>query len=569
MRANRRQWTSFIKRTQQLERIMRKTLLAASICALILPPAVSAGEREELLRTQLTTLNLIEALVQEGVLSQAAADRLIGDAKQKAAAEAAAVAAQDTVPADDGTAVRVTYVPEFVRDEIRDQVRAQLREDVAQDVLAQAKNEQWGVPGVLPDWTNRIKIKGDVRVREQLDMYADGNAPQCDWQASNEDGSLCTLMNTGEDRDKLRARLRLGVDVKVTEGIKAGVRVTTGNTTNPVSTNQTLGQYGNRYEAVIDQAYLSYDALNREQYRWLRLTGGRMPSPWLSATDLVWDGDLGFEGVAATLRKNVKAGDGLYAEDESARHLFLTLGAFPLSTAESVAGINQDKWLYGAQLGADWTFANQSRLEFGVAYFDYRNIEGRPDPLGVDTTRWTAPDYMQKGNSVFDLNGDGRAPYGLLSDFDIVNLTGRYDIVRFAPTHVILSADIARNIGFDAPEIRARTGLDAEAEVDAWQVGVTVGWPEIAKRRDWQVFTFYKHLERDAVLDAFADSDFHLGGTNAAGWILGGSYGLADNTWLTLKYMSADEIHGLYDDSVPDGAPLGIDVLQVDVNAKF
>jgi len=62
------------------------------------------------------------------------------------------------------------------------------------------------------------------------------------------------------------------------------------------------------------------------------------------------------------------------------------------------------------------------------------------------------------------------------------------------------------------------------------------------------------------VLDAFADSDFHLGGTDAKGWILGGSYGLADNTWLRARWLSTDEI---------DGAPLSIDTVQVDLNSKF
>ena len=80
------------------------------------------------------------------------------------------------------------------------------------------------------------------------------------------------------------------------------------------------------------------------------------------------------------------------------------------------------------------------------------------------------------------------------------------------------------------------------------------------KRSDWQFTTAYKYLERDAVLDAFTDSDFHLGGTDTKGWILGGSYGLGANAWLTLRWLSANEI---------DGAPLAIDILQVDVNAKF
>jgi hypothetical protein len=173
---------------------------------------------------------------------------------------------------------------------------------------------------------------------------------------------------------------------------------------------------------------------------------------------------------------------------------------------------------------------------------------------------------MQKGNSVFDIQGTGLAPFGLVSDFDVVNLSLRYDLARFAPTHVILSADYARNVGFDEAEVRARTGVDIEGKVDGYQFGVTVGWPEVRKRRDWQAFVFYKHLERDAVLDAFTDSDFHLGGTDAEGWILGGSYGLADNTWLVMKWMTADEIDGVYN---APGLPLGIDVLQLDLNTRF
>jgi hypothetical protein len=62
------------------------------------------------------------------------------------------------------------------------------------------------------------------------------------------------------------------------------------------------------------------------------------------------------------------------------------------------------------------------------------------------------------------------------------------------------------------------------------------------------------------VVDAFTDPDFHLGGTNAKGWVLGTDLGLLKNTWLTVRWLTADEI---------SGPPLAIDVLQVDVNARF
>jgi hypothetical protein len=104
------------------------------------------------------------------------------------------------------------------------------------------------------------------------------------------------------------------------------------------------------------------------------------------------------------------------------------------------------------------------------------------------------------------------------------------------------------------------TGDPGDEETEGYMAKLTVGWPDVRLRRSWQVFLAYKHLERDAVLDAFTDSDFHLGGTNAEGWIVGGSYSLLDDTYLEARYLTADEI---------TGPPLGIDVLQIDLGARF
>jgi hypothetical protein len=154
----------------------------------------------------------------------------------------------------------------------------------------------------------------------------------------------------------------------------------------------------------------------------------------------------------------------------------------------------------------------------------------------------------------------------LASDYDLLNITASYDIANFAPVHVILSGDYVKNIGYDLDsdaetQLRALLGGQLPNEqTTGWQARLTVGWPDVTQRRNWQLYTAYRYLERDAVLDAFTDSDFHLGGTDAEGWILGGKYGLYENTWLNVRYMSSDEI---------DGPPLGIDTLQVDLNAKF
>jgi hypothetical protein len=87
-----------------------------------------------------------------------------------------------------------------------------------------------------------------------------------------------------------------------------------------------------------------------------------------------------------------------------------------------------------------------------------------------------------------------------------------------------------------------------------------VGHPAMQEFGQWKAYLNYRYLGADAVVDAFTDSDFHLGGTNAKGWIAGTDFGLSKNFWLGLRWLTANEING---------PPLQIDVLQLDFNAKF
>jgi hypothetical protein len=108
--------------------------------------------------------------------------------------------------------------------------------------------------------------------------------------------------------------------------------------------------------------------------------------------------------------------------------------------------------------------------------------------------------------------------------------------------------------------VDARTGVDVKKETEGFQLGFTVGYPTVRNFAEWKGFLFYKYLGSDAVMDAFTDSDFHLGGTNAKGWILGGEFGLAKNVWLSSKWLTTNEI---------SGPPFAIDTFLLDLNAKF
>ena len=521
--------------------VNNKLSVAALLCTLLSPPAWAA-EKNDLPPVDPTTRKLIRLLVEQGVLTPEKADTLLREAEKP---EPGTAPGENTKP--DPNVVRVPYVPETIKNEIREQIK--------QEVLAQAKQERWGDPGTLPEWLGRIKWEGDIRLRYEQDLFPTGNLGSTfNYQAINSAGGINNagvnaIVNDTEDRDRFRLRARLGMLAKVNDKLEAGVRLASGSTGDPVSTNQTLGNTFNHNTIVLDSAYLRFDPKPG-----LTIWGGKIPNPWFS-TDLVWDEDLNFDGLAATLKPRLSAG----------LTGFGTFGWFPMQEIERS---DSDKYLTGAQAGFDWKFSTAHSVKVGLAYYDYRHISGqRTDNALLD---YLAPQFVQKGNSMFHMRNDLLLTSGLFalaSEFKELNLTASWDMAAFDPVHVILTGDFVENVGYDQEEILQRTGSNIEPKTSGYQVKVAVGAPAMKKRADWQFTMAYKYLERDAVLDAFTDSDFHLGGTDAKGWILGGSYGLAANTWLSLRWLSADEIDGPLD--LPTPLPFAVDVLQLDINAKF
>lgn len=466
-----------------------------------------------------------------------------------------APAADSTTAPPAAKDIRVPYIPEPVKAEIRKQVREELKQEVVAEMLKQAREERWGMPGAWPEWVQRLSWDGDIRLRYQSDNFAPDNAVSLDIQRINQARRFSidhATRNTSEDRQRLRVRARLGMSAQVSEGVDAVVRLATGSLNDPVSTNQTLGNTQRPFQAILDRVYLQLQSGSGAWTAW----GGRIPNPWFG-TDLVWDTDLNFDGVAVRLRPR-RVGDAevqTYGFDP-----FITLGAFPLQEVELSS---KDKWLFGGQLGADWRFGRRAHLRFGIGYYDYKNIVGQRNAPGSTALDYTAPQFVQKGNSVFLINNDtdpSAQLWGLASEFEEVNATVSLDLAAAGTTHVVLTADYVKNIGFDAEDIFRRTGLRLFEEVSGYQWQIAVGQPRPRKRADWQVFGGTRHVEADAVLDAFTDSDFHLGGTNAEGWIAGGIYCLRDGLCASLRYLSANEARG---------DPLSVDTLQLDLSASF
>lgn len=542
-------------KTSVLARAVSVSLLVGALpCSALAGPA------------QVSADDLLNILIQEGVVDEKQVNEIVRRAKEKtrqqyqSGVETVPSSKADARPAQEPGVVRVPYVPQYIQEDIRDKVRTELREQVVADVLKKAEQERWGVPGTAPDWTQRIKFSGDVRLRAESILFADDNEQISypDYMKINkakEETGQYDRMNITENRERLRARFRFGLKTKVTQGVEAGTRLATGSTGSPISTNETLGDYGKSFEVQMDRAYLKYKTFAED----IGLVGGRFENPFYH-TNLIWDDDLQFDGVAASwywLRSNS------WESDDREWDPFVTVGIFPVDEFELST---QDKWLFGAQAGFSHQSWSQNEWKFGIGYFQYDNMAGVKNAINRNDTDYSAPDYIQKGNAYFNILNSSPASatdrlYALAYDYSLVNVLMEYDMAVFSPHHVILTAEYVRNIAGDREEAEARTGEEVEVEgFDGFLLKAAFGWPIVAKPDDWQVAVSYRNLGANAVVDGFADSDFHLGGTDARGYVLEGSYGLFMETWMTVKWMSSDQI---------DLARLGVDILQIDLNARF
>jgi hypothetical protein len=553
--------------------------LAGALAPALLPATARAqGERESLEALRQTTLALIEALVQSGVLTREKADALLAEARQRAAAATAQTQAQAPKPEGDagkpeGPVVRVPYVPQVVRDQIRNEVR--------EEVLARAKVERWGVPNAAAEWTDRIVIEGDLRVRSQNDHPDHANPSPTDFLTASLAGitrapdlaaGTAVGLPTGstqDDRERLRLRARLGIIAKVNDSVVAGLRLATGSPTDRVSTNQTLGQGFNRYTFALDRAFVKLDPVD-----WFSLSAGRIANPWFS-TDMLFSDNLNFEGLAAGFKRPAQAAATVLP--------FATVGYFPVREATAARG---KRSLIGAQIGAQWEWSELTRLKFGLAQYTYQGFEGRVDP-DYDPVSGAGRTYgqyeyeaglRQRGNTLFLTNNaydiqagltPDKARWGLAARFRPVAVTVAAEFSHFAPVFVGLSGELVRNQAYDRQEIGDRTGVFIDdGRVFGVNVRGTFGAQQVRNAGEWQFSLAYRWLGSDAVPDAFVDSDLGLGGTNIRGITAGLLYGVARDTQVGLRYLSGRTI------SSPTVQPLlkdryAVDSLQVDMNVRF
>lgn len=380
----------------------------------------------------------------------------------------------------------------------------EVRNDMAKDAGPIAKAQEADTKDTVKkmaggSWLNTVKWSGDFRLRHETQFR-----------------------DPAVDRARERMRLRFGFTAKPVDPLLIGVKLGTGASGDPLSSNQSFTSTFDKKAIFLDQAYAKYTP-----WSWLSMTGGKMPNPY-QTTDLVWDPDVTPEGFAVQL-KSPSPIPGL-AEVVPVKP-FATVGYYVLTENSTKKA---DPGLLGFQGGADVDLPWGISWQPSVADYFFTSLKKRSATSQVAG----AP----AGNTTVTENGTTKFKY----EFNVLSFLNRVTLPEVFGHPVALVADYAYN---------------PEAPVDntGWQIGTEVG-KVTEKFGSWKAFYYYKRLKSDAVFGALTDSDFGAGGTNHRGHMFGAQMGLNKYASMGVKYLRADGI---------DGTPSRNNTLQVDLQTQW
>jgi hypothetical protein len=336
------------------------------------------------------------------------------------------------------------------------------------------------------------EFKGDLRLRYQYDHLSE--------------------VQTSTQRHRARGRLRFGFETALNDRVSVGIRMASGQTDNR-STNQTLGDFFVTKDIRLDMAYAAWQATEE-----VGLVLGKYRNAFLVVDDLIWDGDINFEGASALWKRPPAGGIGGLAN----------AGFLVLKEEKSSS---EDQYVFYVQPGVSFSAAGDFTGEFGIAFYGFENVKGSvPDG-----------DLSSGTNTLVD----GRLKY----DYDSLS------------PNLVLAYRVG---GEDGPPYTLTFIGDYVYSFDSKDSGFLAGFrfghAKVKTGNSWSAYYNYRRLERDAFMDVFPDSDFYCGSTGVSGHEVIFEYAVARSVILGLDYYRARKLEG-------DEDPL--DTLQLDCVFKF
>ncbi len=313
-------------------------------------------------------------------------------------------------------------------------------------------------------------------------------------------------------------RLRFGFEkVVIPDELKVVLRLASGAELDTKgdgnSTNQTFDDSFDEKAIGIDLAYVEYspkwwrEAVKNTE---LTLLLGKFKNP-LTTTSLLWDSDINPEGASEIL----------------------------------VIRPNKDTEIY--LVGGQWFAEEESGAADTTLVVGQLGMKGK---LGKDVSYNIATAYHHWINahktSTFGSNANGNSTTGGVLDFndwetvDIYGELGFKVPVGAKKLPLKIYGHGVWNIG-DPTTANASSGEGDETF--GWEAGVKLG--KASEKGTWEFGYAYKHIERNAVLGIFTDSDF--GGTDRRGHVVKFGYALAKNVTFGVALIVTERINGTED----------------------
>ncbi len=287
-----------------------------------------------------------------------------------------------------------------------------------------AAGDSFRIPG--------LDVSGDMRVRQEWNVV------------------------DGRNRSRTAVRARLRAAYKIDDHFAVGTQIATGDPDDPNSTDVTLGNFVDDFQVSLDQAWIRYTNGGFATY------AGKFPQPF-QRTDMLWDGDVSPQGVAAAYGAN------LGKARIDARGLWFVIDE---------AAVARDSDMLGGQLALSAPLSSDFKAGLTGSYYRYR----LGSVAGAD-----AGDF--RGNLI----SGGR----YVSDFHLIEGIGTLNWAGLSPRWSLsFTADYVHNAG---AAVAGDTAFNLE-----FAAGRT------AKPGDWRLAYNYSEVEVDSVLAAFSHDNIDL-----------------------------------------------------------
>jgi len=136
--------------------------------------------------------------------------------------------------------------------------------------------------------------------------------------------------------------------------------------------------------------------------------------------------------------------------------------------------------------GARWVVlcdTNGGTLQFAAAYYDFNHIVGKqntyePTQTGGQPLDFTAPPYLQKGNTVFDIRNTSDQTqnlFALASEYKELEALVEADYKVSPKYRLGFYADFVKNLGYNTTDVSARYGAYVAPRVKGYQSELSFG----------------------------------------------------------------------------------------------